>query len=75
MILSNHPIRISQYVVTGSNGLKVTSFTEHFDETLVNYNVDSQRETIHFKIVHQFKTSNHDFISRPRASNFYEDYF
>jgi len=78
--LQNHLLERPLYLPSVGKGIRLFFFVEHYDETIINYNLMSERQMVKFQFmknkntssIKMTKTLNH---SKLNASNFYDDFF
>lgn len=77
MRLNNHLNSLYIYVyLKDSDGLKLLSFFENFDETFINYNIDSLKKEIHY-----YSENNNEFLFESikkkdkLKQNFFDEFF
>ena len=78
MKINNHISKLYLYIpIMESDGLKLIDLFEDYDETSINYNLNSKKKELNFFFdtdLEEIKTNN-NYVKIKNKKNFFNDFF
>jgi len=79
LLFNNHIVEKPFYVPSTGKGLRLVFFTEHYDETLINYDLMAHKSINKFKFMTYMDLSREKTNSKKnnlrKSNNFFHDFF